>query len=137
MATPQQPNAMLADWLEKGLNEEHHWLENYARLWTLGRTGNQHNLARVRLFLESPYSPLNNLAYEVYLRLGDDDDIAVLRQNLLASLPSELFRALAVGDTGAPMRNFSAILMNRIPTRVNYSKRSTGWRWTTRYCIKA
>jgi hypothetical protein len=44
---------MLADWLEKGLNEEHHWLENYARLWTLGRTGNQHNLARVSPFLKA------------------------------------------------------------------------------------
>lgn len=98
---PQQPNAMLADWLEKGLNEAHHWLENYARLWALGRTGNQHNLARVRPFLENPYPPLSNLAYEVTLRLGDDDDTAVQRQSLLASLPAELAQALAVGDTGA------------------------------------
>lgn len=98
---PQQPDAMLADWLEKGLNEGHHWLENYARLWTLGRVGNQHNLTRVRPFLTSPWPPLSNLACEVYLRLGDDDDIAVQKEQLLAALPAELVQALAVGDTGA------------------------------------
>lgn len=95
---PQQPDAMLADWLEKGLREQHHWLENYARLWTLGRTGNQGNITGVKPFLNNLNPPLSNLAFEVYLRLGDDDDIFVQRQNLLAELPEELAQALATSD---------------------------------------
>ncbi|MGK9173289.1 WGR domain-containing protein [Yokenella regensburgei] len=95
---PQQPDDMLADWLEKGLNEQHHWLENYARLWVLGRVGNQRHLTRVKPFLTSHSAPLSSLAYEVCLRLGDDDDSALQREQLLAALPQELVNALAAND---------------------------------------
>lgn len=96
---PQQPDAVLAEWLEKGLNPQHHWLENYARLWTLGRTGDARNQANVRTFLSSESLPLRNLAREVWLRLGDDDEIALQKETLIAALPAELVSAITTNDS--------------------------------------
>ena len=98
---PQQPDTRQADWLEKGINERNHWLENYARLWTLGRVGDGRNLARVKPLLTSETPPLRSLALEVWLRLGDDDDIAGQKAQLLASLPGELTAAIAANDSTA------------------------------------
>lgn len=98
---PQYPDAMLADWLEKGLNAQHHWLENYARLWTLGRVGGQRNLARVMPFLTAESQPLSQLAYEVWLRLADKDDSQAEKEQQLATLPAAWGQALADGDNAA------------------------------------
>lgn len=96
---PQQPDVALAEWLEKGLNPQHHWLENYVRLWTLGRAGDARNQATVKGFLTSESLPLRNLAHEVWLRLGDDDEIALQKEQLIATLPNELASAITRNDS--------------------------------------
>ncbi|WP_058912535.1 hypothetical protein [Entomohabitans teleogrylli] len=95
---PQQSDAMLADWLEKGLNPQHSWQENYSRLWGLGRVATSRNLTRVSAFLENELPHLRHLAAEVMFRLGDDDAVATLKQQNLAAMPPALVEAIAGND---------------------------------------
>lgn len=98
---PQQPDPVLAAWLEKGLSPQNHWLENYARLRTLGRTGEVRNLTKVKTLLASESLPLRHLAYEVWLRLSDEAERSVQQAQLLATLPGELASAITANDSTA------------------------------------
>ncbi|HHD7445147.1 TPA: hypothetical protein ACOVFI_004281 [Citrobacter braakii] len=98
---PQQPDVALAEWLEKGLSDQNHWLENYARLWTLGRTGGGRNLRQVKTFLTSDFQPLRNLAYEVWLRLSDREEVVAQKDRLLATLPDTFISAIETSDGAA------------------------------------
>lgn len=93
-----RPNAELASWLEHGLHNNNHWLENYARLWVIGHVGNANNIAGVSACLNTANPPLNDLAQEVLFKLGDEDDIAELKQANLNALPQPLAAAISDND---------------------------------------
>lgn len=94
---PQQPDPELAAWLEQGLTQGH-WLETYARLWGLGRTGSGGNLAGVKPCLYSSQDSVRDLAHEVWLQLADDGELDGWRRANLAALPASLVSALADND---------------------------------------
>lgn len=98
---PPQQDAILAEWLEKGLGSQNHWLENYARLRALGRTGETHSLTKVKAYLTSSSQPLRQMAVEVCYRLGDEAGRNAQRAPLLAALPAELAQAITANEGAA------------------------------------
>lgn len=108
---PQQTNTEIADFLVQKLNQSQ-WVEDYSRLWVIGRTGDSRHARALESYLDSSNSKLADLALEVLLKF-DNSKANRIKQACFDILPRELADAITHDNSVQVFEQLNVYLTNK------------------------